>query len=100
MDGSTDPTFASTHAATGLSSLVKAGVVWAGNPVVTDMKSNTDKLVRYHANNAPLALYRGTEDSEFDVRGRGFRSVATALPTGPPTANRPANCQPHNQRSS
>eukprot|EP00039_Didymoeca_costata_P025550 m.13812 g.13812 ORF g.13812 m.13812 type:complete len:357 (+) comp4930_c0_seq1:43-1113(+) len=65
MDMDSDPTFNTIHANLGLSSLVNAGVVWAGNAVVTDQKDVLDGGNRF-ADKAhpvrPVAMYRGTED--------------------------------------
>merc|ERR1712232_1526471 len=36
--------------------------VWAGNAAVTDTKNALDKLQRYSKSNAPLAMYRGSND--------------------------------------
>jgi hypothetical protein len=56
--------------AEGVSSLLQAGVVWAGNPIVTDMKSGADNATRYMQTNAPLAMYRGSEDSTMTEWGQ------------------------------
>jgi len=45
------------------SSAVRAGVVWAGNALVTDTINALDKRDRYSATNTPLAMYRGSEDT-------------------------------------
>jgi len=45
-----------------LSASILAGVSWAANSVVTDMKIFADGVPRWQSWNAPLALYRGTED--------------------------------------
>ena len=37
--------------------------MWAGNSAVTDMKVALDDVPRYLRSNAPLAMYRGSEDS-------------------------------------
>lgn len=62
MTASDDPTIGSIHADAGLSSSILAGVAWAGNPIVADEKIAHDGVPRWQSWNAPLALYRGTED--------------------------------------
>lgn len=67
MDASNDPTFASLVPHLEESSLIKAGVVWAGNAVNIDtmnfLLSKTSGGTRYSSSNAPLAMYRGSEDT-------------------------------------
>ena len=70
MDANSDPTFGTIHAGSGISSLLKAGVVWAGNPIVTDMKSASDHAVRYTKANSPLAMYRGVQDGTMTEWGQ------------------------------
>lgn len=62
MDQSTDPTFGSLEPYLDMSSRIAAGVVWAGNSVVTDTTIALTNSTRYSKLNAPLALYRGSED--------------------------------------
>ena len=64
MDATTDPTFNSLTPHLSESASIQAGVVWAGNAVVTD---TIDALgatpgARYGSSNAPLAMYRGSDD--------------------------------------
>lgn len=40
----------------------QAGVVWAGNSVVTDTLDALGKLDLYSRTNTPLAMYRGSKD--------------------------------------
>ena len=52
----------------GESSAISAGVVWAGNPSVTDTidaidASEAARGSRYTAGNKPLVIYRGSKDS-------------------------------------
>eukprot|EP00041_Stephanoeca_diplocostata_P015553 m.297279 g.297279 ORF g.297279 m.297279 type:complete len:357 (-) comp20077_c0_seq7:2508-3578(-) len=63
MNATTDPTFLSISDNMHLSSKIKAGVVWAGNAAVTDMKDALDGGQRFRAPNAPLAMYRGSDDT-------------------------------------
>jgi hypothetical protein len=63
MDETTDPTWATLLPYLSESSLVKAGVVWAGNAVVTDTINAFQKNNRWGATNTPLAMYRGSKDS-------------------------------------
>lgn len=62
MTADTDPTFKTLRGNLGESSLIQAGVVWAGNSVVTDLKVHLDGRPRYLNSSAPLAMYRGSED--------------------------------------
>ena len=63
MTAATDPTFATLVPYLNLSSAIKAGVVWAGNGAVTETKDALGHDTRYASTNAPLAMYRGSEDS-------------------------------------
>jgi acetyl esterase/lipase len=65
MDATTDPTFTSLSPFIGESASIQAGVVWAGNAVVTDTIDAIDAAhgSRYSHSNAPLAMYRGSDDT-------------------------------------
>lgn len=62
MNTNDDPTFNSLVPHLNESSLIKAGVVWAGNAVVTDTIDALTNTSRYGRSNAPLAMYRGSND--------------------------------------
>ena len=65
LSGDEDPGAASLEKHLNQSSLVQAGVVWAGNSVATDAKDALDGLDRWALRGralAPLALYRGELD--------------------------------------
>jgi hypothetical protein len=61
MSAATDPAFASLSPYLSESSAISAGVVWAGNDVVTDTIDALDGVNRYATSTAPLAVYRGSE---------------------------------------
>ena len=61
------------------SSLVRAGVVWAGNSVATDTADALDNRTRYASSNTPLAMYRGSKDG-------------AARPRRPPTPPSNSHC--------
>ena len=63
MTSMTDPTFLSLTPYLQQSSMVKAGVVWAGNAVVTDTLDALGKIDLYAKTNSPLAMYRGSKDN-------------------------------------
>ena len=69
MQSDTDPTAASLAPYLDQSSAISAGAVWAGNAVVIDTIDALDtartgkQVLRYASTNAPLALYRGSEDT-------------------------------------
>ena len=66
MSDKTDPTFSSLAPHLGESAAINAGVVWAGNSVVTDTIDALDSFstgARYSSSNRPLAMYRGSHDS-------------------------------------
>jgi len=63
MSAATDPTFDSLALHLQQPTGVGAGVVWAGNGVVTDTIDAQDKANRYATTTAPLAMYRGSEDT-------------------------------------
>ena len=63
MTAATDPTFPTLAPYLDQSSLVQAGVVWAGNAVATDTLDALGKDVRYAKTNSPLAMYRGAKDT-------------------------------------
>lgn len=63
MNSTTDPTFHTLEPFLSFSSSIKAGVVWAGNGVVTETKNGLDHVDRYATTKAPLAMYRGSQDT-------------------------------------
>ena len=64
MNPKTDPTFGSLSPFIAESASIQAGVVWAGNAVVADTIDAMDAASgsRYSSSNAPLAMYRGSDD--------------------------------------
>lgn len=58
-----DPTLLSAGVGNGISSSIRAGVVWAGNSAVSDIKDAWDGNRRWQTIGAPLAMYRGDRDS-------------------------------------
>lgn len=68
MDEKSDPSFSSLLPHLNQSSSIQAGVVWAGNSVVTDtMNAISKSSSRYSRNNKPLAMYRGSRDTTMTV---------------------------------
>lgn len=61
MSRATDPTFHTLEPYLSESTDVLAGVVWAGNGVVSNTIDALDGIDRYSTTSASLAMYRGTE---------------------------------------